>query len=63
MIPLHVFECVVRATIIKLNLDEGWFTYSCKKCGKKAQRIKLEDSDTRQFDCLQCGLVKDVHGK
>ena len=58
-----MFECVVRATIINVLLDEGWFTYACKSCSKKAHQIKIEGETGRKFDCLQCGPVDEVYGK
>ena len=58
-----MFECVVKATIIGVLLEEGWFTYACKACEKKVQMIKVEGDAKRQFDCLQCGSVSDVYGR
>ncbi|XP_071740254.1 uncharacterized protein [Rutidosis leptorrhynchoides] len=43
---------VIRGRVQKINVDEGWFTYTCTKCNKKVAPRLFVDSNQALYDSI-----------
>nr|XP_043639177.1 uncharacterized protein LOC122610248 [Erigeron canadensis] len=61
--------CIVVATVIRIQVENGWYYHACSKCSKKVERLyelvdeNSSDEGIARFECGECGVITDVYPK
>ncbi|XP_019084024.1 PREDICTED: uncharacterized protein LOC104707183 [Camelina sativa] len=66
--PREVSKCIVKATILAIDSDMGWYYWSCKDCSKKVVPVLLDGLDEDEavdilpmaFHCTRCRLDNPI---